>query len=441
MADYFQSAPNFTNPAYATPEQLAAQRAYAEALTKRSGEPVNRPAGAAANMINMLTAGLTRNDANTLQQQAAQGNARNFSDVISQLQRGGPGSIDPQNLGHIIANPMVSPEQRALALRLMTPEPVKSEFGQPGFQSPATGVQATPIQGPYTPGYRVEQGAEGVHSNAPVPLAPMPSPAVPVPSTSRVWGTKEGERAGLYPTPQAGSGGGGPASGAGLPPAPAPAVPNTPMSLDQLAAKGREFAAQKAFTQGGAEAVTGVAKQDIEQATNAPAIKRISGMMLDDLRAHPEMTTGPSAEISNNVKRFIANYAPNLLGDKQLHALASADSFDKLSAQLTTMLANSGRSDAALFNSMKSVPGAHNSREGAEALLLMQGQVADQATALRQATAAARNHQEYEALRTKFFEQPENQIVNPLTGHPIKQDLETQKTNTGSGGFKVLKVH
>jgi len=420
MADYFDQQPQFVNPSYASPEQLAAARAYADVLTKRSGENVNRPAGAAANMLNAVTAILTRNNANQLQSEAAQGNSQNFRDLIYQMERGE--KIDPQNLGHIIANPMVSPEQRALALRLMTPEPIKSEFGQPGYMSPATGVQAAPIQGGYTPGYRVEQGAEGVHSNAPVPAPGVPMPRAAVPASPRVWGDREGEAAGIYPpsTPQA--------------------VPNRPMTLDELAAKGREFAATKTYTQGGAEALTGVAKQDIEAATNAPAIKRISGMMLDDLRGHPEMTMGPSAEVSNNIKRFIANYAPNMLGDKQLQALASADSFDKLSAQLTTMLANSGRSDAALFNSMRSVPGAHNSRQGAEALLLMQGQVADQAQALRQVTAGARNTQEYEALRNNFY--AHNPIVNPLTGNSIAQDIETARRSGGNsgGGARILSV-
>jgi len=34
MADFFQSQPNFTNPSYATPEQLATQRAYAAELKR-----------------------------------------------------------------------------------------------------------------------------------------------------------------------------------------------------------------------------------------------------------------------------------------------------------------------------------------------------------------------------------------------------------------------
>ncbi len=79
MADYFQSSPNFTNPAYATPEQLATQRAYAAELTKRSGENVNRPTGAIANMITALTAGMERNRAAELQSQAAGQNAGDVS--------------------------------------------------------------------------------------------------------------------------------------------------------------------------------------------------------------------------------------------------------------------------------------------------------------------------------------------------------------------------
>jgi hypothetical protein len=135
------------------------------------------------------------------------------------------------------------------------------------------------------------------------------------------------------------------------------------------------------------------------------------------------MTFGPTAEWSNNVKRVAANYAPGLMKD-QLESLASADSFDKMSAQLTSMLAKGGGTDAQLFNNMKSVPGSHNSKEGAEALLKMVSQVADQQQGLRQFTAGAKTAQEYEQLRNQYYAQ--NPIVNPLTGNPIKMDLEKQ---------------
>ncbi len=430
MADYFQSSPSFVNPSYATPEQLASQRAYADALIKRSGENVNRPTGAIANIITALTGNVVRNNANDVQQQAAEGNSHDYATLISQLQSGQ--KPDPNVIGHLAANPMASPEARAWATKLISPEAVNSVYGQPGYQSPAAGVQAAPIQGNFQPGYRVEQGAEGVHTNAPIPapgVQPARSPGVnPVGPTA----------------PALGSGGVGPAPGVGSPPAPAPAIapngaPARPLTLDELAAKGREYAAQKAFTQGGAEANTTVAKQDIEAASTAPTIKRVAGTMLDDLRTHGDkMTFGPTAEWSNTIKRAAANYAPGLMKD-QLEALASADSFDKMSAQLTSMLAKGGGTDAQLFNNMKSVPGAHNSKEGAEALLKMVMQVADQQQGLRLATKDARDAKEYEAMRNQFY--AKNPVLNPITGNPIALDLQKDKENTDTGGFKVIKVH
>jgi hypothetical protein len=207
------------------------------------------------------------------------------------------------------------------------------------------------------------------------------------------------------------------------------------MSLDQLAAKGREFAAQRAFTQGSAESQTGIAKGDIDAAATAPTIKRVAGTMLDDLHAHGDkMTFGPTAEWSNNVKRIAANYAPGAM-KSELEALASADSFDKMSAQLTSLLAKGGGTDAQLFNNMKSVPGAHNSKEGAEALLKMTIQVADQQQALRQVSVNAKTPQEYEALRNQFF--AKNPIVNPITGNPIALDLKGQAAQTAPNFVKT----
>src|SRR5580658_5082122 len=122
MADYFQSQPNFTNQSYATPEQLATQRAYAAELSKRSGENVNRPAGAAANVLDAITSALVRNNANDVQQRAAAGNAQNTAALISQLQSG---KVDPATAAQIYANPMASPESRALISALVTPQAVK----------------------------------------------------------------------------------------------------------------------------------------------------------------------------------------------------------------------------------------------------------------------------------------------------------------------------
>jgi hypothetical protein len=117
-----------------------------------------------------------------------------------------------------------------------------------------------------------------------------------------------------------------------------------------------------------------------------------------------------------------------------LESIASADSFDKMSAQLTGLLSKGGGTDAQLFNNLKSVPGSHNSKEGAEALLKMTIQTADQQQALRQAVSAARTPEEYQSLKDNFYKQ--NPIVNPLTGNPIKLDLEKQKATTGAGSYE-----
>jgi len=443
MAELFPS--NYAHPDYATPEQLAQQRAYAQELLKRSGENVNRPAGAIGNMISALTSGLERNRANEIQSQAAGQNARDQAALISQLQGGQ--KAEPNNLGAILANPMASPETRALAVHLLTMKPTEDVAGRPANASPATGVVAAPITGAYQPGFRAPESAGSVSTVSPIP-APMPT-ARPTPMTST--NPQGGMFGGLnykpqgWDTPQA-----PPAAGPGGPqaPVPPPPVATAPAAsvgsrIDALAAKDRELTAAKTFTQGGAESITGVQKEDVAAAMNAPTIKRIAGVMMDDIRTHGDkMTFGPTAEWSNSIKRVAANYAPGPMKD-QLEAIASADSFDKMSAQLTSMLAKGGGTDAQLFNNMRSVPGAHNSKEGAVALLKMVDQVADQQQALRNYVSGARNTQEYEALRQRFFR--ENPVINPITGNPVALDLQNGATRPpaqggGGGGARIISV-
>jgi len=430
MADFFQDSPNFVNPAYATPEQLATQRAYAEALTKRSGQPVNRPAGAAANIIDALTAGLTRNNANQLQQQAAEGNARNFSDVISQLQRGGPGSIDPQNLGHIIANPMVSPEQRALALRLMTPEGVSDVYGKPGYASPATGVQGSPVSGDFQPGFRAPETAGSVSTTTPFPAPAMGPPPVPVPSTSRVWGTKEGERAGLYPSssPQAGSGGGGPAPGAALPAAPGPVGGSR---IPQLAALDRTLSAEKERTQGGAKAESGVIEADVRRAGAAPETLKGLGIMKNTIQSvGDQMTFGPTAKLSNEARRVISNYAPGLVDEK---ALAGADAIEKLNLGLAGSLSQQlGLNPSDIYRSVASVPGNEKSKAGTLALINMMEQAArnDQYVGTTLYQNSKGDLGAYQLARAAYY--AHHPIVNPITGNPI--DIDASKPQQRAEG-------
>lgn len=433
MADPFQASPNFVNEAYATPEQLAAARAYADLLSKRSGQEVNRPTGAIANALDAVTAALYRRNADAMQSQAASQNAADLSRMIEQQQRGG--RPDADTVGRVFANPMASPEQRGLMAALLMQKPMEDVAGRPGYASPVTGVSAAPVQGNFQPGYRAPVTAGSVSTTAPVP-APGPVTRAPVPSSPRVWGDREAEASGLYP-PRSPTPSGGPQT-MGLPPSSATYLPpSVGGTVRELAGLDRELSGQKTFTQGGVESISNVQREDVAAAMNAPNIKRIAGVMMDDLRKHgDQMTFGPTAEWSNNVKRIAANYAPGLMRN-QLEALASADSFDKMSAQLTSMLSRSGGTDAQLFNNMRSVPGAHNSRQGAEALLLMVNQVADQQAALREYVSMARTPQEYESLRSQFFR--ENPIINPITGNPVALDLQ-RGGGGSSGGARIISV-
>jgi hypothetical protein len=433
MADYFSQQPNFVNPSYATPEQLANQRAYAEALTKRSGENVNRPTGALANMITALTAGLERNRANEIQSQAAGQNAGDVSSLIAQLQGGQ--KIDPQTAGRVYANPMASPEHRALIGALVTPQPIKSEYGQPAYQSPSSGVQPAPIAGQpgnFQPAYRVNQGAEGVHTDAPVA-----APGAPIPSTPRVVGDKEAVARGLYPAPQAlGSGGGEPTPGAVLPTAPASAVPNRPMNLDELAAKGRQFAAEKERTQGGAKGEAGVIESDVKRAAAAPETLKGLGIMKNTIQSvGDQMTFGPTAKLSNEARRVISNYAPGLVDEK---ALAGSDAIEKLNLGLAGSLSQQlGLNPSDIYRSVASVPGNEKSKAGTLALINMMEQAArnDQYVG----TALYQQHKGdlggFQQARADYY--AHHPIINPITGNAVEIDAKNTSQQQQGGPISV----
>jgi hypothetical protein len=91
MADF---SPSFVNPSYATPEQLATQRAYAAELQKRSGQDVNRPTGALANMITALTAGPYPQQCGPASVGSCRAQCAGFSDADLATQRRQPSAAD-----------------------------------------------------------------------------------------------------------------------------------------------------------------------------------------------------------------------------------------------------------------------------------------------------------------------------------------------------------
>lgn len=433
MADY---SPNFVNPQYATPEQVAQQRAYAAELQKRSGQEVNRPTGAAANFIDALMSGVARNRADTIQTEAAGRNAADQAALIAQLQGGQ--KVNPGTLGTILANPMASPETRALAVHLLTMKPQEDVAGRPAYGSPATGVVGAPITGQYQPGYRTPESAGSVSTTTPIAAPPFPGaepvapPRAPVQSSAKVWGDQEGINAGIYPpAPQPRqAGGGGQAPGGGLPTPPAPAPSPTfndrfagGSRLDALAAKDRELTAEKERTQGGAKAEGEVILKDVGRAAAAPETLKGLGIMRNTIQSvGDKMTFGPTAKFSNEARRVISNYAPGLVDEK---ALAGADAVEKLNLGLAGNLSQQlGLNPSDIYRSVASVPGNEKSKDGTLALINMMEQQArnDQYVGTTLYQQFKGNLSGYQEARAAYY--ANHPIVNPITGNPIQIDAQ-----------------
>lgn len=426
MAELFPG--NFVNPQYATPEQLATQRAYAAELMKRSGQDVTRPTGAIANVLNAITSGLTRNSADTMQREAAARNSADLQALITQLQSG---KVDPATAGRIYANPLASPEHRALVSQLITPQKVEDVVGRPGYSSPSAGIQPAPINAspglPFQPGFRAAETAGSVSTTTPFP-APMPTPRPAVRSSPKVWGDKEAEAAGLYPpSPPAGGGPQAPASGP-----PAVAAPAAPGSrIPQLAAMGRDLDAEAARVKGGAEAEAKVILGDVTRAASAPETLKGLGIMRNTIETvGDKMTFGPTAKLSNEARRVIANYAPGLVDEK---SLAGADAIEKLNLGLAGALSQSlGLNPSDIYRSVASVPGNEKSKAGTLALINMMEQAArnDQFVGTTIYQQNRGNLSAYQQARQSYYDA--HPIINPITGNRV--EIDAQKASQGGRG-------
>lgn len=432
--DYFSGLPSFVNPAYASPEQLATARAYADALTKRSGEKVNRPAGAAANVIDAITAALTRNNANAIQQQAAQSNTTDQASIIRALQNGG--KVDADTLGRLTSSPLVSPEQRAMAIRLAQPEATTDVYGRPGYASPAAGIHATPIAGKnFAPGYRTPESAGSVSTTTAIPAPGYePKPISPAPAPAAAPQPPPGAPPKLDAvSPQGGVFGGMNSSPVGWNGQPAPAIPTGGSRLDELAAKDRQLSAEKARTESGAKAEGSVIESDVKRAAAAPETLKGLGIMRNTIsQLGDSMTFGPTAKMSNEARRVIANYAPGLVDEK---ALAGADAIEKLNLGLAGALSSQlGLNASDIYRSVASVPGNEKSKQGTLALINMMEQAArnDQYVGTTLYQNSKGNLDAYQLARADYYQH--HPIVNPITGNEISIDASKAQAPAPTGG-------
>lgn len=470
----FDELSNFVNPAYASPEQLATHRAYAAALLK-SQEPAKRPLGALANVIDALTAGLERRNADKVQSASATQNAQMIAALLHQQgggqgapysppqsSIGGPpvastppmgnpnisasdvppitsarapipsspkvwgdkeaedaglyekppqvaslgpaggagvpgggqalspslpvggaparvaqnGQVDPRLIGALMANPMASPETRALASTIGTPKQGVDVNGVPTSESLATGVRPLQVAPGVTPGFRAEThaGPGGV------------STTMPVPAPGYGGQTNFNER------------------------------------FQGLASTGRDIAEKSAFRAAGAEAQGKVASSDVSRAAAAPDTLKNLGVMEDTIKSMPGITFGPTAKLSNEALRVIGNYAPNLVNAKEL---AGADAIEKLNLGLAGALSNQlGLNPSDISRSIASVPGNEKSRAGTLALIDMLRQAAknDQYVGTNLYQKHKDDPQGFQQARENFY--ATHHIINPITGNPIKFDAE-----------------
>ncbi len=318
---------------------------------------------------------------------------KSTSSYVSDVMRRIGGSQRVAQNGGGLANfymtPGIPQELKDNVLKGNTPVPTEDVYGRPGARQGVMGpTTGTPTQN-FTPGIR-----------APATVGP------------------DGGISSTIATPAPGVGGG----------------PSTRDQLGNLYRTGQDFAAQSAVNKTEREGM----QSSQQQALLVPETRQILNTMKQDILAHGDkMIFGPTADWVNNLRRSVVQHAPGLLSENDIAGLASADSFDKLSAQLQSIVGRQvGGTDASLLQGMRSVPGQHNSKEGALALIDMLDQVSQQ-----QAKFMVQNRYkigqpgfDFTAAKQEFFEK--HPIENPLTKNKLREDLG--KTNNQGGTTKTL---
>ena len=294
------------------------------------------------------------------------------------------GQVDPRVIGALMANPMASPETRALASTIGTPKQGVDVNGVPTSESLATGVRPLYVAPGVTPGFRAEThaGPGGV------------STTMPVPAPGYGGQTTFNDR------------------------------------FQGLASTGRDIAEKSAFRAAGAEAQGKIAGSDVSRAAAAPDTLKNLGIMEDTIKSLPGITFGPTAKLSNEAMRVISNYAPNLVDSK---ALAGADAIEKLNLGLAGALSNQlGLNPSDISRSIASVPGNEKSKEGTLALIGMLRQAAknDQHVGTQIYQQYKDDPQGFQQARENFY--ATHPIVNPITGNPIKFDAQKSQSPSQS---------
>lgn len=478
---------NFINPDYATPEQAAQLRAYANALQGGAVAPTAKSgAGVIANALMGFMGQHKTDQANQLTRQLAQQSANelnaNTNPLVQALIHGLPAAqpqmVAPQPASLPGAPPMMAPapQQQGAANPADIPTGVRMPPGQnlTGPGTTITGIDYGPVTGnasfsgsPQGSGAGAPNGQVLMAQNG--SLAPiLSSPSIPAEVKKQILESAT-PKGGLdvYGNPVVGTTMGGlratgvgPGVSTGIKLPLAVQTPGASVSTEYIqhgsggsgGGGGLQGAVQPAMDVAknlGEQGARNVGtqdqiKQDTQAAFNTVPVRQTLAAMRDDILSHGDkMVWGPTAPWLNDLKRGIAQHAPGLMSDADISGLASADSFDKLTAQLQSIVGRQvGATDASLLQGMKSVPGSHNSKQGALALIDMLDQAARQNAQfmMQNQYKLGQPGFNYLAAKNQFFDQ--NPIVNPITGHPLRMDLSARpgaSAPASSGGWGIKR--
>lgn len=174
---------NFVNPAYASPQQIAALREYAKQL--QTEQPVHHWAQGLGNIARALVGGHEARQAD-VQEQASN---REFAKQLMEA----TASKDPAKLMQVMSHPMAQPIQALLARQLLEWGPEKGVTLPSGLS----------VRGPTDPWFSQEPGGPPQRFTPPAaptappsvpPTAPVAPPAAPNAETSSVGDIIPGSR-------------------------------------------------------------------------------------------------------------------------------------------------------------------------------------------------------------------------------------------------------
>lgn len=157
MADPLTESPTFVNPRYASPQQIAARRKYAEELMMGKGQqPVRHWAQGLSNIANALMGGYTERKASAEEQASNLEFGRQLLQATS--------SKDPAQIMALMSNPRAQPLQALLIGKLL-------EWGPEQGVTLPSGVA---LRKPVEPYFNREAAPMGTPVGSTAPITPTP---------------------------------------------------------------------------------------------------------------------------------------------------------------------------------------------------------------------------------------------------------------------------